>query len=129
MAAAAKGPGERFLDCPGYENCLSFAGIQNWRSFNCEACSTFKARLKVIKTASEKENTRLCEDCREKFTISPKHRYCRSCLGKLGRKKQLEKGLSAGEAKKSQNKPIGAFTIGIQITIPKELVHLIFPSK
>ena len=76
----------------------------------------------------KEENKRICEQCHKRTTISPNHRYCRSCLGKLGRKKQLE-GSSTGEAKKPQEGPTETLTIGISVVIPKELVRLVFSSK
>lgn len=39
-----KGKGQRDLDCNRYDECLSFAAIQYWPSFNCEGCSKYKAK-------------------------------------------------------------------------------------
>jgi len=78
-----KGKGERFLDCPNYESCLDFAAIQNWKSFNCESCPSFKAEIKEISVMNEKkENTRICSECGKNLTIQPNSPLCASCIGK-----------------------------------------------
>jgi hypothetical protein len=97
-----EGNGERFLDCRYYNECLDVAGIQNWKGFDCEACDFYliihkgpdalieakvgptnkNATDDGMTTVEKPENTRICEECGEKPTISAKHAFCGSCLSK-----------------------------------------------
>lgn len=87
-----KGKGERFFDCPHYESCLNFAAVQNWKAFNCESCGFYIDNIK--------ENTRLCEDCKKKETISPKHPLCAGCMAiRSNKSKPQKKGDTRGKNK------------------------------
>ena len=43
-ARLSRGKGQRDIDCPRYDECLSFAAKQDWPSFNCECCSEYKSK-------------------------------------------------------------------------------------
>ena len=124
-----RGQGQRYLECKWYEDCLDVAGLKNWRFWHCERCDVFRAFHGIPSMEDKKVNERICEECHERPTISPKHPYCASCLGALGRKKQLAKGLPTGAPKKPQEGPTETLKVDISVTIPKELFRLIFSSK
>lgn len=96
-ARPSKGPGDRFLECRLYDECLDVAGLRNWKAWNCGGCDFYKSifgkkvpenNLKDMSTIPEKkENTRICEDC-DKTTISPKHPLCASCMAGRSHKKR-----------------------------------------
>lgn len=88
-----QGPGKRHMDCDLYEKCLDLAAKKDWDSFNCEGC-TYQEKGPGNKPATpeKKENTRICEDCQEKVTLSPNCPYCPSCMAKRSNR--------AGSAKK-----------------------------
>ena len=121
-ARPTRGEGKRDLECRFYERCLDVAGLKNWRFWNCESCDVFRIFFGGSKMEQRGENKRICDECHERPTISPKHPYCARCLGARGRKAQL---LSTSEAKKPQEKSGDTFTVGIQITIPADLFRLI----
>ena len=76
-----RGKGERKLDCDHYGACLDLAAKKDWKSFNCESCLSFEAGIKEVPAMNEKkENTRICEECGEKPTISPGAPFCPSCM-------------------------------------------------
>ena len=121
-----KGIGERFLECRHYETCLDIADVQNWKSFNCESCDFYKAIFKQMETPNrpdilaqigtpekKKENTRICEHCKEKITLSPTCPLCPSCMAKRSNESKktaqdrflTEKTThSIGKAKKTQHR-------------------------
>ena len=124
-----RGDGKRYLDCRYYDDCLGVVGLKNWKSWHCEACDVFRAFFGIKSVEQKTENKRICESCHKRPTISAKHPYCASCLGALGRKKQLEKGLNTGEAKKPQEGLTETLRVDISVAIPKELLRLVFSSK
>ena len=85
-----KGKGERFLECRYYDDCLDFAGLQNWKNFNCEFCNLYQTIFKktegenqvkgMSRSIETQKNTRICEECNKNKTISPKHSLCASCM-------------------------------------------------
>ena len=78
-----KGKGERWLDCPQYENCLDFCATLNYKSFNCESCGFYIETLQKPPAATVKqENTRICSECGKNPTIQPNSPLCASCIGK-----------------------------------------------
>lgn len=79
-----RGEGSRNLECEHYDRCLSEAAEKDWKSFKCDGCAFSIEGNKVL--PFKKENTRICEECREKETISPKHALCARCLGGKARK-------------------------------------------
>jgi hypothetical protein len=97
-----KGEGERFFECRYYDSCLDRAALENWRAFNCESCDLYRAIFRglgkaMIETPENKENTRICETCGERPTISPRHRFCPSCMAKMVKHRIIPN--------RSQNKP------------------------
>ena len=40
----SRGKGQRNINCPRYDECLSFAAKQDWPSFNCEGCPEYKPK-------------------------------------------------------------------------------------
>ena len=94
-----RGKGERNIHCDHYDECLSVAAQENWKSFNCEDCPLFRGATKEVSAMTEKkENTRICEDCKEKPTISPKHPLCASCMARRSKQgREKEKGIGQAE--------------------------------
>jgi len=91
-----RGQGERFLECRYYEDCLDLAAIQNWRSFNCEACDLYKTIFGerehgMDKEAEKPENTRICKECEIRPTIQPSSPYCAICLGLKAKESRARK--------------------------------------
>ncbi len=124
-----KGKGERLLDCPHYENCLDFAAIQNWRQFNCEECSLYKAFQNAQAAPVKKDNnTRICKDCNEKPTISPKHSLCASCMARLSNKKRLPKKKVLASPKRKGN-PQGQGRHRPEIGQPRANFEVVFSGK
>lgn len=82
-----KGAGERDLECRLYEDCLSKAGLLNWRSFHCESCPLFQSIHKLPATTKQ-ENERMCSECGSKKTISPNSTLCASCMARRSNKKR-----------------------------------------
>lgn len=106
-----KGKGERSLDCHFYNECLDLAGLQNWKTWNCESCDIYKAVFgKLDMDQQKEENQRICERCTEKVTITPKHRYCASCMAQIGNEKRKTAN-DTPKPKKSQPRPDFALTI------------------
>lgn len=98
-----RGKGERKLDCDHYGVCLDLAAKKDWKSFNCESCLSFEAEVKeVLKIAEKDENTRICEECGEKPTISPGNPYCASCMSKKSWEARRVKNKGPGEPKKKK---------------------------
>ena len=79
-----RGTGERNLECEFYKNCLDIAVRRNWKTWKCNECPRYDGTKAVVKP----ENTRVCEECGENKTITPKHALCAACLGKKGRTKK-----------------------------------------
>jgi len=78
-----RGKGERNISCEHYSECLDLAARKDWKTFNCEGCSSFKAEIKEVSAMNEKEeNTRICEKCGKNPTIQPNSPLCASCIGK-----------------------------------------------
>lgn len=125
-----KGKGERLLDCPQYDSCLDFAATLNWHDFTCQHCPFFEHEAKKVTT--NPENIRLCEDCGEKPPISPKHRYCASCMAirshkaRPSKKKSTIKPKDKAETQKPQQDINTALTIEFSkhVSILKEIEKL-----
>ena len=83
-----RGQGRRNEDCGLYEDCLDHAAVQDWEGFHCEACSVNQTEEeKTIMTDTQKpENTRICEDCKTRKTISPQSSLCPVCMAKRSNK-------------------------------------------
>ena len=94
--------GKRNPDCDLYSDCLDIAAKEDWKSFNCESCPHRKPDPVEKKAASE--NKRLCEDCGKNTAISPKHRYCPSCMGK--RAHEGKKAKENGQGKQNKENVI-----------------------
>lgn len=116
----SRGKGQRDLDCPRYDECLSFAANRHWPSFNCEGCSqeiinkVLANHGGVMKpgnpqkdklTNVDSENTKLCA-C-GKPTIRPNSKLCASCMGKLAHKtkKPAEKAVKPAKTKTEGYEP------------------------
>jgi len=87
-AKPARGPGERFLECRHYDECLDLVELRNWKSFNCTHCGIYVSVSKGMgaenpKVKTAEQNTRICDGCHQRPTIHPNSRLCSSCLGKL----------------------------------------------
>jgi len=110
-AKPKKGKGKRDLDCRYYNDCLDLAGLQNWRSFNCESCDVYKLTFgKSNMDQQGGENQRICERCNEKPTITPKHRYCGSCMAHAANEKKKAANHTP-KPQKSQPRPDFTLTI------------------
>lgn len=97
-----RGRGKRLEDCEHYKGCLDLAAKNNWKNFNCESCPIYKPDLK------KEENTRICEECKEKATISPKHPFCASCLAKKGNEaKKAKKSGVVRSNRRGASQPMG----------------------
>lgn len=84
-----RGKGERKERCEIYSDCLDIAAKKDWKTFNCESCVHYGEGNKVMTTKTEQnQNTRLCEDCGEKPTLSSNCPYCASCMAKRANKKK-----------------------------------------
>ena len=106
-----RGAGHRSMDCAHYEACLDLAAKRDWKTFNCESCEYGgRDRGEGAVTTPKKENARLCEDCGEKPTISPKHKLCASCMAirssraRSAKKKPKTKGPGGSPRKKRATK-------------------------
>jgi len=97
-----KGPGERFLQCKFYEDCLDFAALRNWHTFNCEGCPLYKriyGEGKIVMLNEEQENTRICSECKKNPTISPKHSLCASCMARRSHQAKAKRADAGSKAK------------------------------
>ena len=100
-AKPKRGKGQRNEACELYSECLDVAAKKVWKLFNCESCPNYKPDLK------KPENTRICEGCGKKATITPKHALCASCLGKKpDRPKKAKKSDVARSNKGRAGQPI-----------------------
>lgn len=110
LGAPRRGKGERDINCEHYGTCLDLADSKNWKSFNCESCPLYHpASKKALPAPEKKENTRICEECGERPTITPKHRYCPVCLAYRSNKKRKatqDKAKSEKPAPSSQKSPL-----------------------
>jgi len=79
------GEGVKNEFCDSYGACLEKAALENWKTFNCESCGRDEEMKKEVSINSD--GTRICEECHDKETISPKHALCSSCLGKKAHSK------------------------------------------
>jgi len=79
------------------------------------------------------ENTRTCEECKEKPTISPKHSLCASCMARRSnknrpekKKKDKAKGNKAARQEKIQQRGNTDLTIefGKHVAVLKEIERL-----
>jgi len=77
----SRGKGQRNEQCKFYDICLNLAAKENWKTFYCEKCPIYDGNKDMV-NGEKTENTRICDECNEKKTISPKHTLCSSCLGK-----------------------------------------------
>jgi hypothetical protein len=80
LGKPSTGKGKRAPDCSLYSDCLGIAAKEDWPTFNCESCPNYITD--PVEKKAVNENKRLCEDCGKNPTISPKHRYCPSCMGR-----------------------------------------------
>ena len=92
ITSPKRGKGERKTDCQFYDDCLSHAAKKNWKTFHCEGCDHYGGENRAM--AGEPENDRICSECNENRTITPKHSLCSSCMGKRSNeaKKKPKKG-------------------------------------
>lgn len=108
-----RGQGHRHMDCERYDACLSMAAKEGWKTWRCSDACPFmphnQGKGKVTKPAqpkAKKENTRICDDCKEKITLSLNCPLCASCMAKRSNakakaaKKEPEPKPEAGTARK-----------------------------
>ena len=38
-----RGKGDRYLECPYYNDCLDVAGLRSWKAWNCVECDLYKS--------------------------------------------------------------------------------------
>jgi uncharacterized protein YlaI len=88
-----RGQGHRALNCAHYDNCLNKAAKANWKTWRCShACPFYDGQQKDTKPTKPKPtNTRICDDCKEKITISPNSSLCPSCMAKRSNAKAKAK--------------------------------------
>lgn len=99
-----QGEGDKKIDCDLYEDCLGYAAKKDWHNFNCEACTYIgKGQGTEPTTTAKKENTRICEDCKEKPTLSPNCPLCPSCMAK--RSNQGRSAKQEPKAKRPRGRP------------------------
>jgi hypothetical protein len=111
-AKPRRGKGERNEDCELYADCLSKAAKKDWKTINCQSCPQYEGE-KVV--AEKEKNTRICEECKEKATISPKHPLCASCLAVKSNAKRAankakekeKKNAAQGKGKGEKSQPRG----------------------
>ena len=78
-----RGMGSRNLACSLYDDCLGLVSEKDWKSWNCEKCPVYREGNEAMEVvAEEKGPARICEECQQKETITPKSPLCASCLAK-----------------------------------------------
>ena len=100
-----RGRGKRTESCEFYSDCLGVVAKKDWKSFNCESCQLYSSEATAVNIdKSKNKNTRICEECKEAPTITPKHALCASCLGKRSRPKNRGDSKSSQGQKPFENK-------------------------
>ncbi|HUV59816.1 MAG TPA: hypothetical protein VMW09_06855 [Desulfatiglandales bacterium] len=137
-ARPSKGPGDRFHECRLYDECLDVAGLRSWKAWSCEECDLYKSifgkkasenELKDMSTPpGKKENIRLCEDCKEKPTISPNNPYCASCMAIRSHKKRPRNKKAAGSTKRKDTTQ-GQGKRNAEIGQPRADFEVVFSEK
>jgi len=123
------GKGNRWIECRLYEECLSKAGLLNWKSLNCEACPLFQSFQKPLASGSIKqENTRICEECSLNKTISSSSPLCASCMARKSHKKRPpKKKISASPKRKDTTQ--GPSSHKTLIGQPRSDFEVVFSGK
>ena len=107
---------EKFKDLPGVNPLNPGTQYLNETKLSLEKCVNCEQgeeiRVELMPGADNKhdgENTRICEECGENKTITPKHAVCSSCLGKRawskqnGARRTKKKALKSIKNKKETN--------------------------